>query len=341
MARTRLTEPNFDLFKRNGRYYIRWWDGTRTRRISTGTSDLREAKRQLVQHEAGALEPAQPRPYVSEILDAYLADRQGRVEAYAALHYACLSLKRHLGDLHANHITRERTRRYAAQRRKDGKKVGNPPRPAPISNGTIIRELVTLRAALRQAGHHDAALRVETPQAPAPRDRWLTRPEAEKLLAAAKSHHVWVFILLALYTGARTGAILTLTWRQVDLTRGLIDYGAGHGNKRRGATPIPGPLLAALREARPAATQDRVIEARGRPVSSIKKGVMAAARRAKLTGVTPHVLRHTCATWLAIGGRPMSEIARYLSISEGVAERVYAKHSPDYLQSSVRVLEGK
>lgn len=61
---------------------------------------------------------------------------------------------------------------------------------------------------------------------------------------------------------------------------------------------------------------------------------------AHLEGVTPHTLRHTAATWMVAGGVPLGEVARYLGDSERTTERVYAKHSPDYLRGAARVLGG-
>ena len=69
-----------------------------------------------------------------------------------------------------------------------------------------------------------AAPYVEMPPKPPPRERWLTREEVQRLIHSAKSLHIRLFIVLAYYTTARTGAILDLTWDRVDLERRLIYY---------------------------------------------------------------------------------------------------------------------
>jgi integrase len=75
--------------------------------------------------------------------------------------------------------------------------------------------------------------------APAPpRDRWLTREEADRLLAAAGSLHVQTFLAICLYTGARSGAARELTWQSVDFVAGRIDFGqvaGGRCHKHRAA----------------------------------------------------------------------------------------------------------
>jgi integrase len=82
-----------------------------------------------------------------------------------------------------------------------------------------------------------------------------------------------------------------------------------------------------------------VIEHGGNPVGSVKKGFAAAVKRAKLEDVSPHVLRHTAAVWLAEAGWPMSAIARLLGHKDSrITERVYAKFSPDYMKNMVEAL---
>jgi integrase len=46
--------------------------------------------------------------------------------------------------------------------------------------------------------------------------------------------------------------------------------------------------------------------------------------------VTPHTLRHTCATWLMQAGVPKWEAAGFLAMSMDTLERVYGHHHPDH-----------
>lgn len=345
MARPRLDRPRFRLVLRGDRYYIRWWQDGRWHRVSTGAADRGAAGKALAQFEAGfATPPPAPQATIGALLDAYIEDRRPRVAALDTLEVACKSLRRHLGDLLPQHLSRERCRLYARQRRAEGYLVGPPQarRRKPVADGTVIRELVTLRAALRNAGGEaaSAANLVETPRNPPPRDRWLSRAEAARLLDSAKLPHVKLFVALALYTAGRSGALLALTWDAVDFAAGVISLGVGVGNKGRAVVPLAAALRPLLLESHAGATGKHVIEHGGDQVASIKTGFNAAARRAGLAGVTPHVLRHTAATWMAIGGIPMSEIARYLGNSEAMVEKVYAKHSPDYLRRAAEVLSG-
>ena len=233
-------------------------------------------------------------------------------------------------------VTRETCRAYVAARGR--------------SAGTARRELGVLRAAINhehRAGHLTRTVAVLLPDRPEPRDRWLTRGEAAALLRAALAEprvrlHLPLFILIGLYTGARKGAILALRWAQIDLAAGRINFntpGAKRTNKRRARIPIPVRLLGHLRRAsKRGSPMSYVISENGERLGDIKRSFASACRRAGLERVNPHVLRHTCATWLMQRGVPMWEAAGYLAMSRETLERVYGHHHPDYLRGAAEAL---
>lgn len=158
-----------------------------------------------------------------------------------------------------------------------------------ISDGTIIKELVTLRTALRWSqsmGWIDKVPYIETPRTPARRDCWLTKTEFQRLL----------------------------------------------GNKGRSTVPVVPELLSALKDAAFMRTTDWVIESRGDRIRKIKTAFNKRVKAAGLVRVTPHTLRHTCATWMVMGGVPFEMVAKYLGNSVDMVERVYGHHSPDWLR---------
>ena len=81
-----------------------------------------------------------------------------------------------------------------------------------------------------------------------------------------------------------------------------------------------------------------VISENGERLGDIKRSFASACRRAGLERVNPHVLRHTCATWLMQRGVPMWEAAGYLAMSRETLERVYGHHHPDYLRGAAEAL---
>lgn len=75
-------------------------------------------------------------------------------------------------------------------------------------------------------------------------------------------------------------------------------------------------------------------------MKSIKTGLKAAARRIGRPDVSPHMLRHSAAVWLAEDGHSMHEIAQFLGHSNpAITAKVYARYSPDHLRKLAASLE--
>lgn len=267
------------------------------------------------------------------MLDNYLADRKPLVASYGTLEWACGGLRRHLGNLEPHMLSR---RMYIDRRAREG-----------VSNGSIGREVGTLRAALALAerdGWIAKAPYIEMPPRPPARDRWLTRDEIDRLLLGAASAHVRLFVVLAYHTAARAGAILDLTWDRVDLDHRLITYdhaGRQRNNKRRATVPVNVVALAELQAAREVAVTNHVIEFRGQRVESITHAFARACERAEIEGCSPHVLRHSSITQMVLEGVPLAQIARFAGDTEAMIERVYGHHHPDYLRAAADALAGK
>jgi integrase len=77
-----------------------------------------------------------------------------------------------------------------------------------------------------------------------------------------------------------------------------------------------------------------VLHINGDRIGDIKKGFAAACQRAGLRGVTPHTLRHTCATWLMQTRTDPWEASGFLAMSMETLQRVYGHHHPDYQRSA-------
>lgn len=103
---------------------------------------------------------------------------------------------------------------------------------------------------------------IERPQKPAPKERYLTHAEIDRLLAAQAEPHVKLAILLMLTTAARVGAVLESTCDRIDLQRRQINprVDAEGPRKGRAIVPINTSLRAALIAARESALSDYVVE---------------------------------------------------------------------------------
>jgi len=146
-----------------------------------------------------------------------------------------------------------------------------------------------------------------------------------------------------LYTGARSGAVLDLTWDRVDFDRGIIELGvpddAGR-RKGRATVPMNDDLAKRLRKAKQSAMSNYVVEWAGGKVGSLKRGFARAVELAGLENVSPHVLRHTAASRMAAAGVPMTRIAAVLGHSDSrTTERIYARLAPGFLRDAVDTLD--
>src|SRR5262249_55319621 len=140
-------------------------------------------------------------------------------------------------------------------------------------------------------------------------------------------------------------AILRLQWianttgGHVDLNDGVIYRGpraAIETSKRKPPLPIPPRLLPHLRRWRPRTTRF-LIRWNGCPTASRDRREWRGARALPGIGedVTPHILRHPCATWLLQCGVSIYDVAGVLGCSEAVVRKTYGHHAKDHLRGAV------
>ena len=202
-----------------GVYCAVWYaDGKRQRR-SLKTTDRDEGRRRLDDFKRRATAPVTT---VRQIVEAYIADKKTGPSAETNK-FAWKALESTFGHLRPDQVTRDLSRSYLAKRRKAGR-----------SDNTTHRELGVLNAALRWHDKNTPAV-VELPRKPPPKDRHLTREEYRRLFDAAASPHIRLFVSLAYRTGAKSEAILQLTWDRVDFKRGLVNLSTGENSHKRRA----------------------------------------------------------------------------------------------------------
>jgi integrase len=293
---------------------------------------------------------------LGDILAAYGEEHGTTVKDPVRLGVAINRLSGYWGGRTAAEISKTSIEAYAKARRAEFAKTerervkqaivaGQTPAPArTLSDATIRRELVNLRAALRYAHATRRLSEVPTmvlPKGGESRVDYLTRDEVARLVRAARNlpraTYLPLFILIAFYTGARMRAILRLRWQQhtdgggwVDLKRGEIDF-LGHDTqtkKQRARIPIPDRLLALLRLAR-TRTFQHVIEFEGRPIDDVKVAMRSAAKAAGLDDFHTHMLKHSAISHLLQQGVSIWAVSRWTATSVRTIEKVYAHVSKD------------
>ena len=226
-------------------WYVRVNENGGRRELSTGTSDRGEAEAFLGEYLNERRENTRSGPptaenvTIADCLADYL-EECGRQQSQPK------SVASRIGKL-LRFWGRDTVACVSTRRCKDYGRWSN------VQDSTLRRELVILRAALNyavQESRLDRAPYVRLPKAPAGRDRWLTRNEAARLLwecRKARSDtrpYLTLYVRLALYTGARPGAVMGLRWPQIRWLEGeggVIDFNpprAKKSNKRRARVPM-------------------------------------------------------------------------------------------------------
>lgn len=333
--------PVFSLIKitTSPNYYVQWFEGGRSRRVSTRTSGEDEAQAFLAAFRlAGDAEPVADLT-VPQLLDWYWDSHAKTLMRPDSALLAIRYLKAGFGSTAALSLTLDMQEAYRDHRRELG-----------AGDESIRRDLSVLSAALKRAVKRKRLafcppIFTMTPNAP--RERWLTRDEVARLFRALRGkrqRHVLLFVRIALYTGARTGAILDLTWDRVDFASGLIDFrkpGRPITKKRRTVTPMTRKLRRMLLHAQRQTNGRHVITWAGERIDRVAKACIAAAERADVKGFSPHVLRHTFASWAVQRRVSIYTVGKALGQTVASTTERYAKLAPDDVLAAMEASQRK
>lgn len=340
---TERREPYLVQIPGRSVWYIR--DGSS--RVSTGKSDATDAAAELAIYRARKNGEMVRRGKggirtVSGLMKFWSKEHQAKPGGEDTWknkwQYVVRTIERHAGHKPLERIDFDWSREYVDLREAEG-----------VMGPTVRQELTTILSAWRSA-YGRGLLLLEPPTFDVPaqseaRDLFLTKDEARALIGACKKPHLARFVRLGLATGARPGAVLALRWAHVDLESWRVDFRPSGQRRRAEVTakradgkraalvPIGEDMVSELTEARAIAQTDFVIEFAGKPVGSVKKAFASAVKRAGLDPeVTPHILRHSAATWMAQAGVPMWEIAGFLGHSStAMVEKIYGHHAPEFM----------
>ncbi|MFD2204675.1 site-specific integrase [Kiloniella antarctica] len=310
-------------------WYIR--DGRKTT-CTFFTSEL-EAEQCLIDYNALKNAPDK-NPSIKELLGKRMEDVQLRkLRRASSIAYFHPPLIEHFGNLRPDQLTSVFLHAYMEKRAN--------------VQGMLREELIELRATLNHAVKSkwiESAPIITLPPRSAPRERFITKEEAYKLLEAASAMHLRTYILIAMATAARKGAILGLTWDRVDLHHNRIDFRDPQlaiTKKRRSVVPIDEEVTEVLKDIRKYAQTPFVVEYMGKPVADIKKSFQKACIKAELRDVSPHILKHSVISWLAEARFSVDEISDMTATTRETVSKVYRKFSPDYLAPMAQSLVPK
>ena len=271
-----------------------------------------------------------PRRKWEEAVERWLIEKQGEK---VTLKDDIIRLRRvhpHLYGRYLDEIDRDVLDELTSSRKSDG-----------VSNTTVNRMLEVVRAILRRAerewGWLDRAPHVRMLTQPKRRVRWLTKEEADRLLAELPDH-LTAMARFSLATGLREANVVGLEWSQVDLGRRCAWIHADQAKTRKAiAVPLNEDAMLVLRQ-QLGKHSSRVFTYKGQPVTKANNHAWRKALvRARIDDFRWHDLRHTWASWHVQQGTPLHVLQELGGWSSYVMVRRYAhlsvKHLAGYADS--------
>ncbi|MFC1540579.1 tyrosine-type recombinase/integrase [Candidatus Margulisiibacteriota bacterium] len=269
--------------------------------------------------------------------------------AYMSNFYSCKSLARELGGYNLSKITPYLVEQFKITRRGQ------------VGERTVNIELTCLKQLFRLAEEWGFNLKnpatcVKKFKEPRKIPRFLSIDEGRRLIDGATP---WgrMYILIGLGTGMRNEEILNLRFDNVDLARNVImvksdpENGFMVKNRRDRVIPIISEYLASEmarfmqyrvdyntleeKERIPEQMVYFFCDEQGRRIKSMRNAFRGAVRRASLKGVTPHTLRHTFGSHLAMGGVPIRTIQDIMGHSSIKTTEIYLHLSDQHRHESI------
>lgn len=219
------------------------------------------------------------------------------------------------------------------------------------SNATVVRYLAALSHVFSTAANewgwieNSPMRKVRKPTEPKGRVRFLSDEERPRLLEKCKESsntYLYPIVVLALSTGMRHGEIVGLTWDVVDFQRKMLLLLETKNGERR-AAPLTGlahHLLKALHNNKKGDSSLVFPGVDNKPVN-IRPAWEEAMEKAEITNFRFHDLRHSAASYLAMNGATLAEIAEVLGHKTLAMVKRYAHLSEQHTSRVVAAMNEK
>jgi len=293
--------------------------------------------------------PMAPRLSLDELLDRYLvwlkAERSERTALRAQR--AVRNVLDRLNVRSPNEVSPEKLTEFKRQRLSEAKALTCRRGQKKVSHFTLGIELRHFKAFLRRCVKQGWLARmpcdIEVPKLPTKgRAVFLSDGEVEAFLAKLPPWAWWGAYAI-LNTGLRIEEAMFLEWPDIDLEAGLLwvvnKPQAGFHLKDKDERSIPvSPELAAELSVRQRESGWVVPGPDGEQLTrnGFAKATAAAGKRAGLSKrVTPHVLRHTFGSHLAMAGVPLPTIQSLMGHSAIATTMVYVHLTEDHRREAV------
>ena len=176
-------------------------------------------------------------------------------------------------------------------------------------------------------------------------DQYHSQDEQERLVLACKASswdRLYLFVLMALGTGARASELLGLTWADINFDNGtafLVD--TKNGTSRN--LVLVDDVLAELRQVRGVG---KALLFPGKKSRSKPRGYHGpwkrALQQAGIDGLRFHDLRHTTASWFVMSGKTLFETGQMLGHKSMATTERYAHLKTEHLRGAASdVMRGR
>lgn len=330
----------FTLFRRQNDpcWHVEWFDGTQRREARLDTEDEAEAGRRAAgkfsrpssAHDTprSATYPAQAYALahaLEDLLTRGLSDNApGTRSCYMQ---RAGHLVRLLGSVPLSALHLDQVQSYLDSRVEEG-----------AARETVRKEVCVLRRALDLAHRRglpgplpaDVLPRFRTRYVP--RKRWLTVAQVEELASHLElKRRIW--LLVAVYTGARLSELIGMEWKDVDFDTGQVHVRGRKTVQSDRMVPLHPRLLSLLSRRR---------KVRG-PIlaqwNNVRRDLAVACKHLGILTVTPNDLRRTFASWLVQAGESSYVVSQLLGHSSSqMVERVYGRLAQKTLRDAVQKL---
>ena len=218
---------------------------------------------------------------------------------------------------------------------------------------TVVRYMAALSHAFTIAVNEwqwveeNPAKKVKKPTEPDGRTRFLDDDERQRLLIACKeSSSEWLYmcVILALSTGMRKAELMRLKWQDVNLKDNfIILHKTKNGTRRR--VPLSGLGLSLLKEHAKIKRIDTPLlfpsDSNPQKPIDLRSAFQYAMDRAEVKSFHWHDLRHCTASYLAMNGASLAEIAEVLGHKTLSMVKRYAHLSDGHVSNVVASMNEK
>ena len=163
------------------------------------------------------------------------------------------------------------------------------------------------------------------------RTRYLSVGECHRLIDSCMAPHIRAIVTVALHTGMRLGEILNLRWQDLDFSSGFILVRDSKNGQAR-QVPMDSMISTVLRSWPRLSDQDIVFTSvmTGGRIVDIRAGFLNSCKRAGITGLHFHDLRHTFASQFVMSGASLYALQQILGHASPNMTQRYSHLSPTY-----------